>query len=107
MTDEQIIGPDGHEYSLAVPFVVTHRHGGPYDDQAFVAGFQAGQIFQAMAVGATVGARSAEWVVRSALGEQLDLIAMHLGYQSRTVPLDDAVGWSRFSVVRSPHSHDG
>ena len=104
MDGEIIEFPDGHPYGLAVPFVAARSGGGPYDDAAFAAGFQVGQLHTAMAVGARLGTRSAEWVVRDSLAKQLDLIAMFHGYTSRAVPLDD--GWARFSVVRSAEHRD-
>lgn len=69
--------PDGVEYALVMPFVVCQSVGGPYDDDAFVAGYQAGQIDAALKAG-TAGDLSL--TVRTDLLPQLDLIAMRHGY---------------------------
>jgi len=70
--------PEG--MSLVVPFIVCTSQGGPYDDDSFVAGFQAGEIDKALAVAMTAGARVATWTVRTALVPQLELLAMHRGF---------------------------
>lgn len=36
--------PDKHEYDLVMPFVVCESNGGPYDDEAYVAGWEAGKL---------------------------------------------------------------
>lgn len=83
MADE--IDPDAAEpegYELAVPFVVCVSHGGPYEDDAFVAGFQAGALdrtlaFAAMAEASTV---APGFPVYTPLVRQVELIAMNRGF---------------------------
>lgn len=67
-------------WDLAVPFIVCRSQGGPYDDAAFVAGFQAGQIHRALAAAKAVGADRLTFTVDSELTKQLDLIAMDAGF---------------------------
>lgn len=73
-------GRDADGYDLVFPFVVCRSNGGPYDDDAFVAGYQAGQIYQALGVAAQIGVRSARYTVRTALVPQLELIGMDRGF---------------------------
>jgi hypothetical protein len=85
--------PDGEKgWGLLMPFVVCESAGGRYDDEAFVAGYQAGQIDQALEVAAAVNATHlAAPLVHAGLVEQLDLIAMRHGYG--TVADETAPGW--------------
>lgn len=80
--------PENDGYELVLPFIATQSHGGPYEDQAFVAGYQAGQIDRSLAAGAAVGAQRFTFIVYSDLATQLDLIGMRHGYNAVTVPSD-------------------
>jgi len=35
---------DGRGYELVMPFIVTHSHGGPFDDEAYVCGYEMGHL---------------------------------------------------------------
>lgn len=71
--------PDG--FALVMPFVVCRSAGGPYEDVPFAAGWQAGQIDQALRTAATVSAATVYFpIVRSSLLPQLELIGMRHGY---------------------------
>jgi len=76
------------EYGLVMPFVVTTSHDGPYADDAFVAGYQAGQLDLLLPIVAQFGS-TVERYVPPALVPQLDLIAMRHGYTLTAVPWDD------------------
>ena len=76
--------PDEEEWALVVPFVVCTSQGGPYDDDSFVAGFQAGQIDQALAVLSVSGGDRYHTTVRTALMPLLELIAMNRGFGTVT-----------------------
>jgi hypothetical protein len=81
VSDEQ---PEGYE--MAYPLVVCQSNGGPYDDDAFVAGAQLGQIV------AELRERQPplyERYVDSALVPQIDLVAMHEGYAMQAEPWDE------------------
>lgn len=99
--------PGAVEYGMVMPFVACATQGGPYDDQSFVAGYQAGQIDQSLAIIDRVGlagAAVAHCVYRALLG-QLDLIAMRHGYQMRSAPVtagDDTETWSTVEFYRPP-----
>lgn len=72
--------PEQDGYSLVIPFIVCTSQGGPYDDDAFVAGFQAGQIWRSLAAIAAVEGTGFDAMVRTELLPQLELIAMHHGF---------------------------
>lgn len=67
--------------SLVVPFVACRSQGGPYEDNGFAAGFQAGEIHRALLMAAPAHAERVRFpMVRSDLLPQLDLLAMHAGF---------------------------
>jgi len=77
--------PEPEGMSLVVPFIACTSHGGPFDDDAFVAGFQCGEIDKALAtLAVTAGSLStrisARWAVPTALLPQLELLAMNRGF---------------------------
>jgi hypothetical protein len=69
-------------YTLLFPFVVCQTHGGPYDDEAFVAGVHFGGLYQQMADGMVPGPA----YVPPELVAQLDLAAMHHGLTVTSQP---------------------
>lgn len=75
--------PDG--FALVMPFVVCRSAGGPYEDLPFAAGWQAGQIDQALRTAATVPAATVHFpIVHAPLLTQLELIGMRHGYPRMT-----------------------
>lgn len=72
--------PEWEGMELVVPFVVCTSKGGPFDDDAFVAGFQCGEVDKALSVAAVAGATHVKYTVRTALIPQLELLAMHRGF---------------------------
>lgn len=77
--------PEEEAFGLVVPFIVCKSEGGPYDDEAFVVGFQAGQIDKELAVAATMGVTSAQFTVHTAILKQLELIGMNRGFPTMHV----------------------
>lgn len=69
-------------YELVMPFVSCISQGGPYEDEAFVAGFQVGGVDALLAAGMTPPPGQPYY--RSLL-PQLDLVAMRHG---RTVTVE-------------------
>ena len=65
-------------YGLSLPFVCVESVGGPYEDEAFVAGFQVGSIVAALSSAST---QYLDATVRSGVVDQLDLAAVAHGYQ--------------------------
>lgn len=76
---------DESEQSLVMPFVVTKSHGGPYSDDAFIAGCWFGKIQAILELGGTfIG------YVPTPLVIQLDLLAMHHGKSITSEPWEEA-----------------
>ncbi len=83
----------GHyeRYELVMPFLPVVSRGGPYDDEAFAAGYRMGRLDGDLAQGVDhprpigVGER-----------EQADLIAMRHGYAARFV--SERGGWLWLSL---------
>jgi hypothetical protein len=71
------------QYELVLPFVLVTSKGGPFDDDAFVAGWQCAEIDQALTALAPWGATMAKTVYAQVV-PQLDLIAMKHGYAMET-----------------------
>ena len=67
------------QFELVMPFVVVTSKGGPYDDEAFVAGWSCAVIDQALAALAPWRA-TFQRTVRTAVVPQVDLIAMKHEY---------------------------
>lgn len=75
------------EYGHVMPFIVCASRGGPYDDKAFVAGARFGALDQRLAVRPAVVIQSYE---PPELLSQLDLLAMHHGYEMTSEPWEQA-----------------
>jgi hypothetical protein len=81
------------DWGLVMPFVVVTSTGGPYDDDAFVAGYQCGEIDRALKTIRAAGGSRLDATVRSAVVSQLDLIAMRHGFKLTARPTE-VDGWS-------------
>lgn len=75
---------DAATYGLVFPFVACQSHGGPYDDEAFVAGVQLGRIDLALENAALIGAQRLQFTVRTALVKTLELCGMARGFPTIT-----------------------
>lgn len=100
---------DAVDYALVMPFVVCESKGGPYDDDAFTAGFTAGRIDVWLKVLPTLEAIGGPFstaepeMVRSALVPQLDLIAMRHGYVIDAEPwAEHPDEWTAVRFRRAP-----
>lgn len=85
MSDREQSGDSAGTYGLVYPFVVCTSQGGPWDDQAFVAGVQLGVLVQRM----ECGEKDISSYVHPDLVPQIDLATMHSGYQMRAEPWDE------------------
>jgi hypothetical protein len=92
------------EYELVMPFVVTESAGGPYADNAFVAGYACGSIDAELSmlsmlpqgIPALPGSR----YVPTGIVPQLDLIAMNYGYVINSEPWDEHPDeWTRIDFA--------
>lgn len=78
---------EGH-YALVFPFVACKSNGGPYDDDAFVAGYRLGRIDAVLQATKTTAAVH-HFQIHPEEAQQLDLIAMHHGYDVDREHWDD------------------
>lgn len=91
------------EYGLVMPFVVVTSAGGPYDDAAFVAGYECGLIDATLHALTQVDAELDRWVSRDVV-PQLDLIAMRHGLGLKALELDESGQWQRVQI--GPHVNE-
>jgi hypothetical protein len=77
VSDEDLEGEEHPRYNLEMPFVVCASQGGPFDDDAFVAGYRCGVTDGILAGPHT---STLDGVAREAELKQLDLIAMRRGF---------------------------
>lgn len=96
MTDPMDL-PERDEMELVVPFIACVSKGGPYDDESFVAGFQAGMVDRALQVAAQCEAQSVRFTVATALVPQLELLAMNRGFP--VVEAESSTEWAEWSLV--------
>lgn len=81
--------PDEMAYGLVMPFVVCESKGGPYEDQAFVAGYHCGLIDRTLQTAVV----PFEETCRTDSLPQFDLIAMHHGWSMKATDSGTS-GWS-------------
>lgn len=79
-----------------MPFNVVASKGGPYEDQAYVAGFEAGRIWGRLEDMSRYGGADVDTVHTTNL-PQLDLVAMHFGYILETTS-PDIDGWTHITL---------
>ena len=63
---------DTGTYELLIPFVAVESNGGPFEDEAFVAGFQLGRLWECLR-----DRDAQEWWFDPVLDQQILLIAGH------------------------------
>lgn len=91
-------------YELAVPFKLCASQGGPYPDDAFVAGVEVGSVDARMKAVVDAGGTGIIVTVRTDHVEQLELHAMHRGLPNLDRTDHDGVhaGWSTVSFMADP-----
>ena len=94
--------PAEEDLALVLPFVVTLTNGGPYDDDAFTAGWEAGWLDAKLESMAGFGGVVVFRTVREVLLPQLDLIAMRYNFVLTSTPVDGFDGWATASFTREP-----
>ena len=101
------------QYELVFPFVACVSQGGPYDDDSFTAGYQAGLAEQKLATAEHLGAQAVTVEpVYPDLLPQLDLIGAHYGYPVNLVVTDPQTPeWAQVTFHTTdpdtPPSRDG
>jgi hypothetical protein len=110
MNADDLDRPEEDGMELVVPFIACMSQGGPFADDAFVAGFQCGDIDRALKAGAAVMAETLRFpMVRTELLKQLELCAMNRGYPHMVASTSEEYpDWSdvRFSLepIEAPES---
>lgn len=91
-------GANGPTWSLDIPFVVVESVGGPFNDDAYVAGWEAAMVNYAL------GSRHivvTTMMVHEANLKQLDIIAMAKGYNmDELARYEEAPGWVQVGFNR-------
>lgn len=87
---------DDRERELVVPFRCVTSAGGPFDDDAFTAGFQAGMLYQKLS---TPDLAAATEMVYEALEELADLMGMRYGLTMDVLWRGD--GWVHLGFTRA------
>lgn len=85
------------EYTLVMPLVTVTSAGGPHDDNAYTAGYEAGRLDGYLAVYAATGAVGFGFTitVRTDNVPQVDLIAMRHGFiAALDEDADHVDGWT-------------
>jgi hypothetical protein len=86
-------------YELALPFVVVKSEGGPFDDEAYVCGFEAGQLDSRLAqISQFLDDFSTG--IHAANRKQADLIAMRYGFTMEVEPCDCDDEWIHVTFTR-------
>lgn len=89
---------DHGAWGLVLPFKAVRSVGGPYDDEAFCAGYDVGRLHALMR---TTSAQRLEELCRTVLLDQLDLCAMEAGWVIVSREPTLAPGWSYIELQRS------
>jgi hypothetical protein len=104
MTDDPMDQPDdGEAMELVFPFLAVQSQGGPYDDNAFVAGVQIGRIDRMLEMAAAINVKRTETVtIYSTLVPQAELCGMARGFPVMTADTEDDplfAGWAHVSFA--------
>ena len=85
------------DFALVYPFDACQSRGGPYEDESFVAGWQAGQI-AAYIDDPTLSIWSGP--VYRHLVHQVDLVAMHAGFNLTVDVHEEGSEWVTITLLR-------
>lgn len=84
-------------YDLVMPFLAVRSKGGPYDDEAYVAGYEMGQLDALLeSHHHPINTRA----VQTANLAQVDLLAMQYGYTIRSTPYQDDPEWTTVEFIK-------
>jgi hypothetical protein len=90
---------DSETYDLAMPFVTVKSEGGPFDDEAYVCGFEAGQLDSRLAqISAFLDTYATAIHVENR--KQADLIAMRYGFTTEFEECGEDCGWLHVTFTR-------
>lgn len=89
---------DSADFSLAMPFVVVASVGGPYEDVAYTAGFEAGIVYAMLRPRTN---ERYEQTMRTDNLRQIHHVAMQHGYVMTHEPHPDVPEWSTVVFERA------
>lgn len=107
VTNDPMDQPEDDGYSLVMPFVVVASNGGTFDDAAFAAGWQCGDLDRRLATIKAAGGEFYRTTLRKEIIPQADLIAMHHGFKMSTEDFEDAEEWTAGVFTASGLNLDG
>lgn len=87
---------EGFGYDMVMPFLPVQSKGGPYEDGAFVAGYQMG-LLDAQLSGRSFDQGQAIYVENR---EQADLLAMRYGYTAEFTD-EEVQGWVGMNIRKA------
>lgn len=98
---------DDEDFQLEMPFINVKSKGGPFDDDAYVCGFEVGAIAAEMQLASSLRTSSmvvafpSSRYVHAINVPQLDLIAMRYGFTVTSSPPEDDSEWAfiQFSLA--------
>ncbi len=91
-------------YELVFPFVVCQSNGGPYDDDAFAAGYSMGRLDECLRAAAQYGAMLVAYTIRTDTVPQAELMGMHYNFPKMTVRThEEFPQWSEVSFARTEY----
>lgn len=99
------MGEDDVERSLVYPFIVCASNGGPFDDDAYVAGVEFGSIATKLEA-APAECSEMSFTVRSANVGQLDLAAANSHWLMERALWDEDPEWSFVKFRRAWDAED-
>lgn len=94
---------DEAEYGLVMPFVVVASKDGPFEDNAYCAGWECGKLDADLAILRALGAPTCSRMMRTLNIPQVDLIAMQHGFDIVPAEGDDfnlAEEWAHIVFYR-------
>lgn len=85
-------------FNLVMPFITVTSVGGPFDDDAYVAGYEMGKLDAIL----EMGLAQHSVAIQTANVAQADLLAMRHGYRCVTEPTAGAPDWAfaTFNLIR-------
>ena len=89
-------GEDENGWNLLMPFIVCQSKGGPYDDDAFTAGWHCGSIDAELTALYMYPNPKPSYTVRAEMVPQLELIGMRHGFP---VLVAEATGYPEWTLI--------
>ena len=100
-------GDSEAEFGLLMPFLPVESRGGPFPDDAYVAGWEMGRTDAVLGTAAALGLTpDTGLLIHRENREQVDLLAMHHGFTTEYEPIDGDE-WVRVDFSKYIPDEDG